>query len=236
MSKVISFEINLEQHTLKQVDTWRSEQPSQLTQAEAVQRLVEIGLVVARVGKDEVRISVGEKLIMMMLRDLYKHQDVKGQIDPDFVEDALCGGHYWGLELEYPGLLDVDTDDPEIVSETLDILEMWHLIESGYKALSEEDQDRVKKEGEPFRGQVSFYGFDGNHDEHSSVAWFLVNKLERFKSLNLINSHTKATIDLHRRMLQTFKKMRTNLGPDGLGAEQIIALLKPSNNNTSQSS
>ena len=235
MSK-IPFGIELDKYTLEQVDAWRSEQPGQLTQAEAVQRLIEVGLTAAGARKDEVRISDGEKLLMMMLRDLYKHQDVKGQIDPDFIEDALCGGHYWGLEWEYPGLLHNNADDPEILSETLDILQMWHLIESGYKTLSEEDQERVKEEGDPFGGQVSFYGFDGNHDDHSSIAWFLVNKLERFKALNVINSHTQITIQLHRRMLQAFKNMRANLGPDGLGAEQIIALLTAPKKNTSTSS
>ncbi len=235
MSK-IPFGIELDKYTLEQIDAWRSEQPGQLTQAEAVQRLVEVGLTATGARKDEVRISDGEKLIMMMMRDLYKHQDVKGEIDPDFIEDALCGGHYWGLKWKYHGLLHNNADDPEIVSETLDILEMWYLIESGYEALSEEDKTKVKKDGDPYRGHVSFYGFDGNHDDHSSIAWFLVNKLERFKPLNLINSHTQATIVIHRRMLQAFKNMRANLGPDGLGAEQIIALLNAPNKNTKKQS
>ena len=97
------FGIELEQHTLEQVDAWRAEQPGQLSQAEAVQRLVEVGLAVS--GKNGVRISDGEKLIMMMLRDLNKHQNVNGDIDPDFIQDALCGGHYWGLQWQMSGLL-----------------------------------------------------------------------------------------------------------------------------------
>ena len=225
MSKVL-FEIELDKQTLEQIDAWWAEQPGQPTQAEAVQRLVEVGLAV--VGKNEVRISDGEKLIMMMLRDLYKHQNVDGDIDTDFIQDALIGGHYWGLQWQYGGLLHDHADDPAIVSETIEILEMWYFIEGGYKELSEKDRDRIKKEAH-LASDISFHGFDGNNEtKHFIVAKFLVNKLERFDIFNDrrrdLNSHSPS-IEIYRRMLSVYRDMRGAISFVNPTAEQIIHLM-----------
>ena len=226
MSKVL-FEIELDKQTLEQIDAWWAEQPGQPTQAEAVQRLVEVGLAV--VGKNEVRVRVsdGEKLIMMMLRDLYKHQKIDGDIDPEFIQDALLGGHYWGLQWQMSGLLHDHADASAIVSETIDILEMWHFIESGYAALSDAEKTRVEKEAEPFGKYVKFPGFDGNNEtEHLGIANFLVNKMERFDIFKgrSLNSHMPS-IEGYKRMLSVFEPMRKNLGHVDLSPEQIIELM-----------
>ena len=224
MSKA-QFEIQLDTRTLEQVDAWRAGQPSQLSQSEAVQRLIEVGLAVT--GKDEVRFSDGEKLIMMMLRDLYKHLKVTGDIDPEFIAEALWGGHYWGLKWQLPGLLHDYADNPRVVYEVLDILEMWYLIESGYSALSEADKKRVEKEAEPFGKNVRFRGFDGNNEaEQLGIANFLVNQMDRFNIFKGrgFNSHIPS-VERYRRMLSVFDPMRKNLGPADLRAGQIIDLL-----------
>ena len=224
MSKA-QFEIPLDTRTLEQVDAWRADQPAQLSQSEAVQRLVEVGM--AATGKDDVRFSDGEKLIMMLLRDLYKHLNVTGDIDPGFIAEALWGGHYWGLKWQLPGLLHEYADNPRVVYEVLDILEMWYLIESGYAVLSEADKKRVEKEAASFGKNVRFRGFDGNNEtEQLGIANFLVNRMERFDIFKgrSFNSHMPS-IETYKRMLSVFEPMRKNLGPADLQVGQIIDLL-----------
>lgn len=226
MSKV-KFEIELEQHTLDQVVAWRAEQPRRLTQAEAVQQLVEVGL--AGVGENGVRISDGEKLIMMMLRDLYKHQEIDGDIDPGFIQEALTGGHYWGLKWQYGNLLDPRADDPAIVSETNEILEMWVFIEDGYKKLSEIERARVKKEATLYDDTALFLGFDGNNElEYLIVAEFLVKKMDRFEIFNDRHRSLRSSghkIEKYRRMLSVYRDMREPISFVNATAEQIIRLM-----------
>lgn len=219
------FEIPLDPRTLEQVDAWRADQPGQLSQSEAVRRLVEAGLAVT--GKNEVRFSDGEKLIMMLLRDLYKHLNVTGDIDPEFIAEALWGGHYWGLKWQLPGLLHDHADKLQVVYEVLEILEMWYFIESGYATLSEADKTRVENEAEPFGKDVRFHGFDGNNEtEQLGIMDFLVNRMERFDIFKgrSFNSHMPS-VETYRRMLLVFEPMRKNLGPADLRAGQIIDLL-----------
>lgn len=224
MSKV-HFEIELDQHTVEQIDAWRDKQPAPLSHAEAAQRLLEAGLTAA--GNNGGRFSDGEKLIMMMLRDLYRHQHVNGDIDPEFIQDALLGGHYWALRWQMSGLLHDDADSQRILSETLDILDMWWFIETRCASLSDEDKARLKKEATPFDADVRFPGFDGNNEhEHLGIAHFLINKMGRYEIFkgHYLNSHFPS-IEGYRRMLSVFKPIRQNLGGSELSTGQIIMLL-----------
>lgn len=44
------------------------------------------------------KLSNSERLILVMLSDLYKKLGVKGAVDPDFVQSAIYSGNPWGLE------------------------------------------------------------------------------------------------------------------------------------------
>ena len=223
--KTERFEMRMDRETLENVDTWRADQSDLPSRAEAVRRLVDAAL--AGSGKGAVRISDGEKLILMMLCDHYKHQKVDGDIDPSFVSEAISRGHYWALDWKYDMFHD-QVDSPQVVSEVCDVLEMWSFIERGYAKLSEKDKERVESEAEPFGKYVAFEGFDGNNEsDHRSVALFLINdmrRFDRFKGRDL-NSHCPS-IDAHRRMLAIFKPMQETLVGGELSASQIIDLLK----------
>jgi Uncharacterized conserved protein len=224
--KTERFEMRLDREILEQVDKWRANQDDFPSRAEAVRRLVDAGLAVS--GKGAVRISDGEKLILAMLRDLYKHHKVDGEIDPEFVGETIWGGHYWGLEWKYTGLFHGHVDNPRVVSEVVDVLDMWSFIESGYAKLSKKDKARVEAEAEPFGKHVVFRGFDGNNEsEHLSIARFLINDLDRFTSFKGrdLNSHMPM-IDAYRRMLVIFEPVRRTLIGGELSASQIIELLK----------
>lgn len=216
------FEMRLDLDTIERLDEWRKRQADLPSRAEAVRRLMEFGLSVP------VKFSDGEKLTMLMLCEIFKTLKIEGGIETSFVEAALFGGHYWGLEHEYPGIFHGHEDSQETVSEVADILEVWWIIELSYARLSKKDRMRVEEEAEPYGKHVEFRGFDGNNEsEHMSVARFMLEKQNRFSELKgrNLNSHMPS-VEMYRRMLPVFEPMRRNLGPGGyLSAGQMIALL-----------
>ncbi len=224
--KTERFEMRLDPGTIERVDDWRSRQDDLPSRAEAVRRLVEAGL--GQGNTQELRLSDGEKLILTMLADLYKPLNVRGGIDPTFVEDVIDGGHYWGLQWRYPGVFHGHVDKETTLREVLDVLEMWEMIESGYESLSKEEQDRVEKEADLLGKYVKFRGFDGNNEaEHLGIAHFLIDDLDRFTRFKGrdLNSHIPS-IDTYRRMLTVFRPLQSKLVGGEPNAEQIIALLK----------
>jgi uncharacterized protein YfbU (UPF0304 family) len=172
------------------------------------------------------KLSDGEKLILVMLSELYEKVGVKGGIDPTFVREAIDSGNEWGLKWEYPGVFEADTKDSGLVTEVCDILQMWWLMESAYGKLSPDERSRVDKEIDPF--EVKFEGFDGNNEsEHRSVALFLINHLDRFghfKGRDL-NSHS-ISLEPVRRMLPTFRSLLGELGTRTMNGDDIVTLMK----------
>ncbi len=223
--KTERFEMRLDQATLGNLDAWRSQQGDLPSRAEAVRRLIEIGQAPSQ--DKGMSISDGEKLILHMLCEVYKHLKIKGELDPDFITRALHGGHYWGLEWQYTGIFHGHQDSRHVVSEVVDVLDMWSFIESGYAKLSPEEQSRVETEGDPFGKYVRFSGFDGNNEtEHLGVAHFLIDDLERFTSFKGrdLNSHIPS-LDIYKRMFRVFEPMRRNTMGRELSATEIIDLL-----------
>lgn len=170
------------------------------------------------------KISDSEKLILLMLSDLYDATGVQGEIDPDFIRAAVLNDKAWSIPWKYSGIPFSEDETPAIVEEVLDILEMWSVIEESYSRLSPEDKSRIETEASPFGKEPKFRGFDGNNEsEHMSTASFLVNKLDRFEEFKgrSFNSHSRV-IDVYQRMLPKFEKMRANFP---LNHNQIVELL-----------
>ena len=225
-AKTERFEMRLDQGILDAVDEWRADQGDRPSRAEAVRRLVETGLAVT--GRSEVKFSDGEKLILSMLCDLYKHHKINGNTDPNFVQSVLYGGHYWGLRWKYDGLFHGHRDGEEKVAEVANFLDAWFFIETGYAALSKKDKERVKIEAEPFGEHVVFRGFDGNNEsEYLSIARFMIDDLKRFTHFagRDLNSHAP-TVAAYRRMYRVFEPIRVTLVGRELSAPEIIKLLK----------
>lgn len=221
------FEMRLSQSVLARLDAWRADQEDLPSRAEAVRRLVEQGLD-ASGGKKKVTLNDGDRLTLVMLCQLFKSLEVKSEIDPDFVESAIQGGHYWGLEWEYAGIFHGYEDHPSVVKEVIDILDMWYFLERGYNQLPKKEKDRVAEKAAPFGEYVRFSGFDGNHEaEYIGVARFLIEKLKRFVEFKGrdLNAHMP-TIDLHRRMLAAFEPIRRKLMGRNVSAAEIIEILR----------
>ena len=224
--KTERFEMRFDPETLKKVDNWRSHQADLPSKAEAVRRLMEIGLF--EMESRPLKLRDGEKLIIWMLCELYKYLKIDGDLDPLFVKEALLGGHYWALEWEYPGIFDAKADRRETVDEVVEVLDVWWSLEQSYARLSEKDKDRVKQEAELFGDDVVFRGFDGNEEtEYLIIAQFLIDKLNRFTGFGGrdLNSHMPS-IKEHRRMVRAFETIRPHrVGRNLLDAEHIIKIL-----------
>jgi uncharacterized protein YfbU (UPF0304 family) len=219
--KAERFEMRLDTETIEKVDEWRSGQPDVPSRAEAMRRLVDIGL-----GRpaSTARISDGERVLIGMMGDLYKHLKVKGEFDPPFICEALGGGHSWALRWEYSGLVnDEEEDTPEQRRAVLDVLDLWYVIEASFNKLSKKDKERVTKE----HGDVGFPGFDGNHETvYMSIAYFLIERLGRYQEFKDrdLNSHT-SHMPVYDRMLRVYAPMKKNLMGRLLSADEISELL-----------
>lgn len=224
--KTERFEMRLDEVTLERVDRWREDQPERPSRAEAMRRLIEEGL--QRTSSRPVRFSDGEKLLIAMMRDIYKGLDLPhAEIDPEFVIDAIDGGHNWAFRSEYPGLFHDYVDSEATVRFVAQVLTMWDFLERGYKKLSKSDKDRVATEAAPYGSPVEFTGFDGNNESsHMSIARVYIEQLNRFAEFKgrSLNSHMP-TLSRYVAMLSTFEPMRDTLTGRDLSAKQIIEVL-----------
>jgi uncharacterized protein len=224
-AKTERFELRLDPGILEDVDAWRSRQADIPSRAEAVRRLVEAGLGTPK--EREISFSDGEKLITLMLCEIYKHLKMKSEIDPSFVEATIHEGHLWALGWEYTGIFHGHESDNATRLEVLQMLDMWSFIERGYGKLSKKDKVRVATEADPFGKHVTFSGFDGNYESgHLGIAGFLINNLNRFSEFKGrdLNSHCPS-LDAYRRMLKVFEPIRRNSIGQELDASQIIDIL-----------
>jgi len=112
--------------------------------------------------------STGERLILMMLCDLYKRLQVNGDIDANFVERAISYGHYWAIKWELPGVFTPE-DNEQTVREVADILTMWEFIELGYSFLSDEEKELVNKETNKSAEHIRFRGFEPPRESRRPV-------------------------------------------------------------------
>ena len=176
-----------------------------------------------------VNFSDGEKLLALMMRDIYRHFKLSGgEIDPEFVGAVIVGGHYWAPRWDMQGLFHDHEDDLRDVRLVVDILDMWSFVESAHSKLSKKEKDRVEKEAEPFGKNVQLLGFDGNNESaHMGIAQFLIEKMNRFTRFKGrdLNSHMP-TLSTYSRTLSKFAPIRAGLVGTGLDAGQLITILK----------
>lgn len=230
-----SVEILLDPGVLERVDLWRFQQLDSPSRAEALQRLVDVGLSVSSHGtglsassQGRGKISEGEKLILWVLQDLWKHQnvDVSDGIDLAFVCEMVSGRHEWALEWKYPGLFTGSFADPPEVSEVCDVLTMWTALERSNERLSDGDRKRVEDAASSRLGK--FAGFSVNDEgDHYSAAKILIDRLDRFERFKErdLNSHFPY-LGAYRRMLGVFKQLSLEQQAGDLAVADLIDLLK----------
>src|ERR1043165_1128064 len=126
--------MRVDEDTLERVDRWRDAQDDVPSRAEAMRRLVELGL--ERGNTESVRFSDGEKALLLMIRDIQKHLEVESEVDADFLAEAIYGGHYWAPKWEMQGLFHGEEDNPDDVHFVVKVMAMWSDIERSYAKLS----------------------------------------------------------------------------------------------------
>jgi uncharacterized protein len=224
--KTERFELRLDETLLERVDQWRTQQDDLPSRAEAMRQLVEAGL--ARESREVIHLTDGEKLIFMMLRDLFKRLKITGdETDIEFMSDVIFGGHYWAPRWKMHGLFHDHTDDPREVGYVVDVLDMWDFLERGYERLTEEEREAIASAVPHYGQNVRFPGFDGNKESSKlGIADFLVEKMKRFTRFSgrELNSHFPA-FGRYERMLPIFERTRSKLIGRDLGRDEIIAIL-----------
>lgn len=221
------FEMRLDPVILERVDEWRAGQTDVPSRAEAIRRLLEVGLVSG--SKENFKLSSSEKLMTWLLTEVLRNQKGYENKDTvDLIQEAIYGGHFWALRWQMTGVLHDHIDSPKAVTLVVDTLDMWSFIERAYQGFSKANKARIVEALGPLGDDPKFLGFDGNNEtEYLSIAQFLVEKMGRFESFKgrSFNSHMP-TVARYRQMYLLFEPMRTKLVGRDLSVEDVIALLK----------
>lgn len=173
------------------------------------------------------QLSDGEKLILMMLCDLYDKNEIEGEIDHTFVRDAIFENQTWALPWKLSGIPFKNTETPPVVKKTLDILDMWRVIEYSYSELTDEEKKQLEEKVEFFGKNPTFKGFDGNNEtEYLAATDFIINKLDRFEEFKLrdLNSHMPS-LATYERMLRVFNPLFHENSGEPLTLEQLSLIL-----------
>jgi hypothetical protein len=219
------FELRLDEQTIRAVDEWRSQQEGNSSRSEAIRQLIDRGLS-GRGGLT--RFSPGERLAVLMLCDVLKAIPKRPdrEFDPRELQEIVGGGHVWALKSKYSWAFDREMDDPSVVEEVREILEMWEQIEESLDALKPADLKLVLKEAGITGGKAPRYeGFDANNDPHYGVARFIIEYLDGFDGFeSALNSHSRGTLPMYRRMLAAYRTIE----PTGryLSGAQLVDILK----------
>lgn len=173
-------------------------------------------------------LSDGEKLIIFMLAEMYEKLDVNGETEPDFLRSAIVNDHLWAIRWKYSGIPFEPAEDPPLVKEVVDILEMWSYIEYTYSKLDEKQRQELAQEAAPLGENPRFRGFDGNYEsDHMSVAMFMVNQLDRFQEFRGRNFNCHhPSLENHKRMLAVFEPLRASLADLSPSAKVLAKILK----------
>lgn len=221
------FELRIDGEQLSRIDEWAGEQSDRPTRAEAIRRLVNLGLSAG--SSRAVHFSDGEKMLILMMGDLFKALKIKHpESNPDFLSEVIYGGHYWAPKWDMQGVFHDHVDNPRDVSHVVDVLDMWSFIEEAYERLSSTQKETIAEQVGEWARDVKFVGFDGNNESSQmSIARFLVEKMNRFSRFQGrdLNSHCPTYVR-YRRMLDSFEPMRASLVGGGLSLQQLVSLLK----------
>ena len=175
------------------------------------------------------KISDSEKLILTMLSQIHQKLEIDNDIDPEFIEEAICTDNTWAISWKYNAIPFENIKTPPHVKKTIDILTMWNSIEGAYSKLSDDDKSKLEAIADLYDGRnLKFPGFGGNDEcKYLNVAKFLTEKLGRFSSFKgrIINSHMPM-LDLYSRMYSVFEPIKKKSPYEQMSVEQLGDILK----------
>jgi hypothetical protein len=59
----------------------------------------------------------GDRLIIVMLTDIYKQLGIEDALDPEFIRAAVEDGQTWALKVRYPGVFATQDTPDDVVNE-----------------------------------------------------------------------------------------------------------------------
>jgi hypothetical protein len=149
------------------------------------------------------KLTDGERLIVVMLAEVMEALKLDAEINPTLVKKLAINNDDWAIKKEYSGIFNGEGPSDAEVSETVNILWMWGIIEHAIGGLDGEQA----KEAKSWRWN-EFRGFDGNNDPHYGIAHTLTADLDQFGDLKGrdLNSHSQASLPRYRAMYAKFEK------------------------------
>ena len=169
-----------------------------------------------------------EQLIILMLCEIAKKiDDPKSRLDfdPDFISNAVSGGHHWAIDWTIGSAIPQVPDSPEELKNVIDILDVWDFVEAGLEKLPEDERSALMERLD--RPSVTFIGFDGNNETTElSIARFLITKLDRFARFadRDLNSHSPSLAG-HMRMVLAFEPIRATLDARSMTSDELFQVL-----------
>ena len=164
-----------------------------------------------------------EQMILLMLADLYRPPEER-KIDPEFISDAVRGGHLWALESRF-------TCDPHKSDDAYavkDVLQMWMHLKYSYRKLPSSEQETVLAALSPHLEDVTFPGFDANEeDTYLELAEFLVEKMgwdKHYKDGIPHHASFLWNMNTYRRMQREYASLDGVPGADAT-ARQIVRVI-----------
>jgi uncharacterized protein len=221
------FEMRVDEDTLARVDKWRRKQRDVPSRAEAMRRLVERGL--EKASGESVTFSDGEKLLIFMMDDLYKHLDISNmQVDSGLLTEMITDGHYWAPKWKFRSVFRDHESDPRVARYVITVLEMWDVVERGYAQLSKEERAPIKASATSCERPVRFMGFDSTSEpEEFEIAHFIIEMTGRF-SRRFEGRKLDAGVpmrDTYAPMLVMFEPMRRRLAEGEVDESQIASVV-----------
>jgi uncharacterized protein YfbU (UPF0304 family) len=147
------------------------------------------------------KLSDGERLIVVMLAEVMQSLKLNNEIDPSLILNLASSRADWAIKHKYHHLFgEGQANDPE-VQETIDILWMWGIVEDSLSNLTGTEANEANS-----WPMTEFRGFDGNNDRHFGIASILINELNEFSEFKdrYLNSHSSGTLPRYREMYKKF--------------------------------
>lgn len=167
-----------------------------------------------------------QRLIVMMLADIQKHLDVRGEFNPEFISKVTAWKEEFAIAWQHNVLFSAD-DTPESFRFVISVLDMWSFIERAYESLSADEKSQLEKRVKYYGKNPKFAGFDGNNEtDLMSHCRLIVEDLSLFSEFKGrdFNSHVPME-GRYRQMLGVFEPIRRVLERRNLNVDELEAVL-----------
>ncbi|QLQ26144.1 MAG: YfbU family protein [Dechloromonas sp.] len=182
------------------------------------------------------QLTNSEKLILVMLSEVYEKLDIKGEsgVDPKFIQSAIFSGHTWGVEWKYSWIFDNPDAQPPELNDVINILDMWSIVEEAYEAFDDDQKAQLEQLTPLFGMRPAFPGFDGNgEDEFISIATFLTEQLDRFTRFKgRICDRGTPSVAGYRRMCEVLETFQPALFNRRLTVNELAQILSAASDHT----